>query len=78
MNKNAEKQKRFRDKRKMEGRKEVRGYLSNTAADSYNELTEITEWSDADLINNALRLTLAAYHCGQIKLLNEWLKEHKR
>ena len=78
MNKNAEKQKRFRDKRKNLGRKELRAYVNTTTIESYSELSKVTGWSDTELVNNALRLTYAAYHCGQIKLLNEWLKEHKR
>ena len=78
MNKNAVKQKRFRERRKDEGRKEIRGYLNETSLKSYGELSELTHWSDAELLNNALRLTYAAYKCGQIKLLNEWLKEHER
>lgn len=78
MNKNAVKQKRFRERRKDEGRKEIRGYLNETSLKSYDELSKLTHWSDAELLNNALRLTYAAYKCGQIKLLNEWLKEHER
>lgn len=78
MNKNAEKQKRFRERRKEAGRKELRGYLNDTTLGSYEELSELTKWSDTELINNALRLTFAAYKCGQIKLLTEWLKEHER
>ena len=76
MSKNAEKQKRFRERRKQSGRKEIRGYVNDEAVSAYRELSQITGWSDAELINNALRLTYAAYHCGQIKLLTEWLKEH--
>ena len=77
MNKNAEKQKRFRDKRKQSGKKELRGYVNDEALSAYQELSELTGWSDAELINNALRLTYAAYHCGQVKLLSQWIKEHK-
>ena len=73
---NAEKQKRFREKQKAEGKKLVRGYLNKDALDCYEELREKTGWTDAELLSNSLRITLAAYKCGQIKLLNEWLKKN--
>ena len=75
---NAEKQKRFRQKQKEEGKKLVRGYLSPDALDCYQELREKTGWTDTELLSNSLRLTLAAYKCGQIKLLNEWLKQNQK
>jgi hypothetical protein len=73
---NAEKQKRFREKQKAEGKKLVRGYLNKDALDCYEELREKTGWTDAELLSNSLRITFAAYKCGQIKLLNEWLKKN--
>ncbi len=70
---NAEKQKRYRDKKAAEGKKEVRGYLTTEAADCLQELREKTGWDDSTLLANAIRLTYAAQHCGQVKLLNNWL-----
>lgn len=75
---NAEKQKRFREKQKAEGKKMVRGYIKPDALDCYEELREKTGWTDADLLSNSLRITYAAYKCGQIKLLNEWLKKNHK
>ena len=75
---NAEKQKRFRDKQKDKGNKQVRGYVTPQAMDCYNELSEKTKWTDSEMLSNALRITYAAYKCGQIKLLNEWLKDHDK
>lgn len=78
LNKNAEKQKRYRERQKQKGMKEVRGYVTTEAMDSYQELSEKTGWTDSELLTNALRVTYAAYKCGQIKLLNQWLKENNR
>lgn len=75
---NAEKQKRFRERQKAEGKKLVRGYINNDAMKSYEELREKTGWTDSELLSNSLRLTLAAYKCGQIKLLNQWLKNNEK
>lgn len=75
---NAEKQKRFREKQKAEGKKMVRGYINKDALDCYEELREKTGWTDAELLSNSLRIAFAAYKCGQIKLLNEWLKNNNK
>lgn len=75
---NAEKQKRFRDRQKAEGKKQVRGYLRPDAMQCYDELREKTGWTDSELLSNALRVTYAAYKCGQIKLLNQWLKSNEK
>lgn len=75
---NAEKQKRFREKRKAEGKKMVRGYVTPEAMNCYDEIREKTGWSDSEVLSNSLRVLYAAYRCGQIKLLNEWLKDHDR
>ena len=77
-NANAEKQRRFRERQKALGKKQVRGYITPEAKTCYDELVEKTHWSDSEILSNALRLTYAAYRCGQIKLLNEWLKDHDR
>ncbi|MGS2720134.1 hypothetical protein [Paraglaciecola aestuariivivens] len=75
---NAEKQKRYREKQKQIGKKQVRGYVTPQAMDCYTELSAKTGWTDSEMLSNALRITYAAYKCGQIKLLNEWLKDHKK
>ncbi|XOV77954.1 MAG: hypothetical protein ACFHVJ_13495 [Aestuariibacter sp.] len=75
---NAEKQKRFRDRKKAEGKKQVRGYLKPDAVQCYDELREKTGWTDSELLSNSLRVTYAAYKCGQIKLLNQWLKSNEK
>lgn len=75
---NAEKQRRFRDKQHEEGKKMVRGYVSPEAMQCYEELREKTGWNDNDMVSNAIRLMYASYKCGQVKLLNEWLKDHNR
>lgn len=75
---NAEKQKRFREKQKQAGKKMVRGYISVDAMKCYTEIREKTQWNDSDVLSNALRLTYAAYKCGQIQLLTQWLKDHER
>lgn len=74
---NAEKQKRFRDKKKVEGRKEHRGYLTPEAQACYKLIAEQTQWSDSVILSNAIRLTYAAYKNGQIGLLNNWLNKNK-
>ncbi|WP_137166928.1 hypothetical protein [Salinimonas lutimaris] len=75
---NAEKQKRYREKQKAAGKKLVRGYVSPQAMQCYEEIRQKTGWSDNETLSNSLRILLAAYKCGQIKLLNEWLKNHDR
>ncbi len=75
---NADKQKRFRERQKEAGKKLVRGYVTPEAMACYDDIREKTAWSDSEVLSNALRLMYAAYKCGQIKLLNEWLKDHKR
>lgn len=74
---NALKQKRFRDRQKAQGKKLVRGYITPQAMHCYKEISEITQWSDSETLSNALRLTYAAYKCGQINLLTKWLKDHE-
>ena len=75
---NAEKQKRFRLKQKELGNKQVRGYVTPLAMNCYKEISAKTGWTDSEVLSNALRITYAAYKCGQIKLLNEWLKDNKK
>ncbi|ABG40528.1 conserved hypothetical protein [Paraglaciecola sp. T6c] len=75
---NAEKQRRFRERQKEQGKQQVRGYVSPQGMESYKELSAKTGWSDSELLSNALRITYAAYKCGQIKLLNEWLKDNDK
>lgn len=75
---NAEKQRRFRERQKEAGKKQVRGYVTPEAMQCYDEIREKTGWSDSEVLSNSLRVLFAAYKCGQIKLLNEWLKDHKR
>ena len=77
VNKNAEKQKRYRERQKEKGQKEVRGYLTPKALECYHELSEQTGWTDSTVLSNAVRLAYAAYKCGQIQLLDQWLKTHK-
>lgn len=77
-NANAEKQRRFRERQKAAGKKLVRGYVTPEAMKCYEEIAEKTNWSDSEILSNAIRLTYAAYKCGQIKLLNEWLKDHDK
>ena len=74
---NALKQKRFRERQKAQGKKMVRGYITPQAMKCYKEINQITQWSDSETLSNALRLTYAAYKCGQINLLTKWLKEHE-
>ena len=75
---NAEKQRRYRQKQKELGHKQVRGYVTTEAMECYQEIRDKTQWTDNEVLSNALRITYAAYKCGQIKLLNEWLKDHKK
>lgn len=74
---NADKQKRFRDRQREAGKKQVRGYVTPEALYCYKEIQAKTHWNDSDVLSNSLRLMYAAYRCGQIKLLNEWLKDHE-
>ena len=74
---NALKQKRFRDRQKAQGKKLVRGYVSPQGMRCYKEISEVTHWSDSEVISNALRVTYAAYKCGQIGFLTKWLKDHE-
>ena len=75
---NELKQKRFRERQKAQGKKMVRGYITPQAMKCYKEINQITHWSDSETLSNALRLTYAAYKCGQINLLTKWLKEHEQ
>ncbi len=74
---NAEKQKRYRERQKANGKKEMRGYLSEEAQVCYQLIAEQTKWSDSIILSNAVRLTYAAYKNGQIGLLNSWLTNNK-
>lgn len=76
MNPNAEKQKRYRERQKERGKKQVRGYVDTQAVECYENIQEVTSWTDSEILSNALKITYAAYKCGQIKLLNAWLKEN--
>ena len=75
---NAEKQKRYREKKEKLGKKEVRGYLTEEAQTCLNEIKEMTSWDDSTILSNAIRLTYAAQKCGQVKLLNSWLVKNKK
>lgn len=75
---NAEKQRRYRERQKQAGKKELRGYLTPEALRCYQDIQQKTDWNDSTLISNALRLMYAAHKCGQIGLLNRWLNEHDR
>jgi hypothetical protein len=77
-NANAEKQARFRERQKLKGKKQVRGYVTPEAMACYEEIAKKTNWTDSEILTNSLRITYAAYKCGQIKLLNEWLKDHEK
>ena len=77
INPNAEKQRRFRQRQKDLGKKQVRGYVTPQAMNCYEEIANKTGWTDSEILSNSLRITYAAYKCGQIKLLNEWLKDHE-
>ena len=74
---NADKQRRFRERQKDAGKKLVRGYVSPEAKACY-EIRDKTGWTDSEAMSNAMRLMYAAYKCGQIKLLNEWLRKNNR
>tara|TARA_R110000737_G_scaffold347583_1_gene379406 strand:+ start:34 stop:333 length:300 start_codon:yes stop_codon:yes gene_type:complete len=73
---NAEKQKRYRERQKERGKKEMRGYLSPQAQKCYELIAEQTKWNDSIILSNAVRLTYAAYKNGQIGLLNSWLNKN--
>lgn len=73
---NAEKQKRYRERQKAKGQKEMRGYLSPEAQNCYELIAQQTQWSDSVILSNAVRLTYAAYKNGQVGLLNSWLKKN--
>lgn len=75
---NAEKQKRYRERKANQGKKEVRGYLTEPAQEVLNEIREQTGWDDSTILSNALRLTYAAQKCGQVKILNNWLLKNKK
>jgi len=75
---NADKQRRFRERQKDAGKKLVRGYVSPEAKACYDEIRDKTGWTDSEAMSNAMRLMYAAYKCGQIKLLNEWLRKNNR
>jgi hypothetical protein len=75
---NAEKQKRYRERKAEQGKKEVRGYMSPEAMDCLDEIRELTGWDDSTILSNAIRLTYAAQKCGQVKLLNSWLVKNKK
>lgn len=74
---NAEKQRRYRERQKEKGKKEMRGYLSKEALTCYELIANQTGWSDSVILSNAVRLTYAAYKNGQIGLLNSWLNENE-
>ncbi|WP_448565273.1 hypothetical protein [Thalassotalea ganghwensis] len=74
---NAEKQKRYRERQKLKGKQELRGYLTPEAKICYEKIAEQTQWSDSTILSNAIRLTYAAYKNGQIGLLNKWLTKHE-
>ncbi len=75
---NADKQRRFRERQRDAGKKLVRGYVSPEAKACYDEIRDKTGWTDSEAMSNAMRLMYAAYKCGQIKLLNEWLRKNNR
>jgi hypothetical protein len=75
---NAQKQKNYRERKKSNGQTELRGYLTPEALACYQELSEVTGWNDSKLATNAMRLTLAAYKCGQISILNGWLEKNNK
>lgn len=75
---NAEKQKRFRDRQRAQGNKQVRGYITPRAQTCYGEIRNITGWTDSEILSNSLKITYAAYKCGQIKLLDAWLKNNMK
>lgn len=73
---NAEKQKAYRERQKLKGKQEVRGYMTPEALECYKLISEQTSWNDSVILSNAVRLTYAAYKNGQIALLNSWLKKN--
>ena len=68
----------FAKDRKILGKSKLGGYVTSQAMACYQEISEKTGWTDSEILSNSLRITLAAYKCGQIKLLNEWLKDHDK
>ncbi|MFT7217795.1 MAG: hypothetical protein ACI8R8_002891 [Paraglaciecola sp.] len=78
MQANTEKKRRFHERKKQSGKHQVRGNMTQQAMQSYQEIADKTGWTDSEILSNALRITYAAYKCGQIKLLNEWLKDHEK
>lgn len=77
-NTNARKQQRYRERQKQRGRRLVRGYLTPKAIADYDSIMKKTDWTDNDLLNNAIRITYAAYKLGQMKLINNWIKEQDK
>jgi len=75
---NAQKQQRYRQRQQQAGKKELRGYLTPEALQCYAEISAKTQWSDSQLLSNAIRLMYAAHKMGQVGLLNGWLNEHQR
>lgn len=75
---NAEKQKRYRDKKAQDGKKEARGYLTEQAQECLEDIRKQTGWDDSTILSNALRLTYAAQKCGQVKILNNWLLKNEK
>ncbi len=75
---NAEKQKRYRERKAQAGKKEVRGYLTEPAQQCLEDIRQQTGWDDSTILSNALRLTYAAQKCGQVKILNNWLLKNRK
>ena len=75
---NAEKQKRYREKKAQQGKKEVRGYLTPEAQHCLTDIQKLTGWDDSTILSNAIRLTYAAQQCGQVKIFNSWLVKNKK
>ena len=75
---NAEKQRNYRERKKQQGEVEMRGYLTPEALECYEEIAKVTGWNDSKLMSNAMRLTYAAYKCGQVSLLNGWLEKNNK
>ena len=73
---NAAKQKRFRERQRQLGNKQVRGYINAKAQTCYQEIQKVTKWTDSEILSNSLKITYAAYKCGQIKLLAAWLENN--
>lgn len=77
-NTNARKQQRYRDRQRQQGKRLIRGYISPKAIADYHAIMEKTDWTDNDLLNNAIRITYAAYKLGQMRLINNWIKEQDK